>query len=61
MRMPTARGLVMAARDLAMYKRPMANLSLTKLEIVVAHLVCSGGGQNAWGLTGLDNHLRGCF
>ena len=51
----------MAARDLAMYKRPMANLSLTKLEIVVAHLVCSGGGQNAWGLTGLDNHLRGCF
>jgi len=51
----------MAARDLATYKRPMASLSLAKLEIVVAHLVCSGGGQNRCELTRLDSHFRACF
>jgi hypothetical protein len=37
-RTPTARGLGMATT----YKGAMANLSLTKLEIVVAQLVWSG-------------------
>ena len=60
-RTPTARGLAMAARDVATYKRPMASLSLTKLEIVVAHFAYSGGGQNRCSLTRLDNHFRPCF
>jgi hypothetical protein len=50
----------MTVRDLATYKRAMANLSLAKLEIVVAHLVCSRDGQGACVLARLGNHLRAC-